>query len=188
MSMLKRIRNPITIKANKNALKELSPNDGRDFDLAIATLARYGNTVLLCDILETEDLYDSSLISKLIELYPLWVDKDAIIHRKDNLLIPPDDPHWRIILRFAMSKVVARKGMHLSYDPGFSSRDAEAAAANRSEVVALFNLYEDEYPDFNGPTEDNTPLGYICDVMYADGKFGKMRYMSTAGEIMKEIE
>lgn len=188
MSKLKRIRNPIIIKANKKALKELSINADNDFDVAIATLARYGDTVLLCDILETEDLYDSSLISKLIELYSLWVDKDAIIHRKDNLLIPPDDPHWRIILRFAMSNVVARKGMHLSHDPGFSSRDANAAAVNRCEVVALFNLYEDEYPDFDGPTEENSPIGYICDVMYADGKFGKMCYMSTAGEIMKEIE
>lgn len=188
MSMLKRIRNPIIIRANTKALKALHRNYDDDSDIAIATLARYGNTVLLCDILDTEDLFDSSLISKLIELYSLWVDKDAIIHRKDNLLIPPDDQHWRIMLRFAMSHVVARKGMHLSYDPGFTFRDAEAAAANRAAVVALFDLYEEEYSDFDGPTEDDTPIGYICDVMYADGKFGKMRYVSTAGENMKEVE
>ena len=203
MTELKRLRKPTVVKANTAVLEDLFLNADIEVesdpyespqwpDVAVATLAMYGNDVLLSDILETEELTDSSdagLVRIMIDLYALWVDKDAISNREDNLLTEPkmDKPEWRALFNYQMAKLVARKGRLVSLRASYYGWEDYTNTAKLPEIVALFNLVEDAWKEFDGTfnTDDDSHTGFTCDVMYADGKFRKLRYEGTLADIMR---
>jgi hypothetical protein len=169
-------------------------------DVAIATLAQYGNTVLLPDVFETEEMdhssdWDARQMRAMTEIYALWVDKAAIINREDNLLVEPDkaDRNWKTLFNYELTKLVLSKGKLMGFHRSiYSWEDWNQRYAEGEElrnVVAAFNLKEDHWGEFSGTfvTEDDSHSGFTCHVMYADGTFRDLRYEGTLGEVMKEL-
>lgn len=202
-----------TIKDNTAVLEELflnanidtsylddspSTEDKQIIDVAIATLAQYGNTVTIAEILATEEIthtynYESYLIQALTDIYALWVDKEAIIARDDNVLRKPGDNNaadWKARFNYELAKLVAAKGKLMAYyRTGYGWEDYETNRATLPKVVAAFNVKEDYWDEFAGTfaTEDDTRTGFTAHVMYSDGTFRDLRYEGNLAQVMKEI-
>lgn len=203
------------VKANTAALEDLflnanlkmdwidssySAREDQMVDVAIAILAQYGNTVLLADMFEAEEMdhgndWDARQMRAMTEIYALWVDKEAIIAREDNQLTAPDltSPNWKAMFNYEFAKLIATKGRLMGFHRSiygwedWNQRYAEGEEL--SNVVAVFNLKEDHWDEFDGTfaTEDETHTGFTAHVMYADGTFRDLRYEGSLGDIMKEL-
>jgi hypothetical protein len=169
-------------------------------DVAIATLARYGNTVLLSDVFEAEEMeygnnWDARQMRAMTELYAIWVDKTAIISRKDNLLNAPDmiNPHWKAMFNHELAKLIITKGKLMGYHRstyGWEDFEQYLGVGRKSaSVVAVFNVKEDHWGEFSGTfvTDDDSRTGFTAHVMYADGTFRDLRYEATLADVMKEL-
>lgn len=177
-----------------------SVREGQLVDVAIATLAQYGNTVLLSDMFEAEDMdhgndWDARQMRAMTEIYALWVDKEAFVSREDNLLIAPDkaNPNWKALFNYELTKLVVAKGKLMGFHRSiygwedWNQRYAEGEELRN--VVAAFNLKEDHWGEFSGSfvTDDDSRTGFTCHVMYADGTFRDLRYEGSLGDVMKEL-
>ena len=167
-------------------------------DVAVATLAQYGNTSLLNDIFEAEELdynhnSDRWLIRALTEIYALWVDKDAIIAREDNMLHEPDksNPHWKTLFNYELAKLLVAKGKRMSFDRSIYGWEDYSFGTPKElpPIVALFNIKEDYWADLAGSfaTEHDLRTGFTAHVMYSDGTFRDVRYEADLGSIMREL-
>lgn len=172
-------------------------NDDQLVDIAIATLAQYGNTIILADVIEVEELehysYDARLIRTLTQIYALWVDKKFITHRSDNQLIEPqgEERNWKTLMDFEIAQLMTRKGKlmgHQRSNYGWEEYEWKGEK-KRPPVAAVFNLREDHWGEFVGTfaSGDDSKTGFTCHVMYADGEFRDLRYEGGLGEIMQEI-
>lgn len=204
-----------TVKQNTAVLEDLFLNSNLDMkwldnsysaredqmvDVAIATIAQYGNTVLLSDVFEAEEMdhgndWDARQMRAMTQIYAIWVDKAAIIARADNLLHAPDmtNPHWKAMFNYELSKLVVAKGKLMGFHRTiYGWEDWNQRYANGEDlnnVVAVFNLKEDHWAEFSGSfvTDDDTRTGFICNVMYEDGTFRDLRYEGSLGDVMKEL-
>jgi hypothetical protein len=203
------------VKANTAALEDLflsanldmkwldnsySTREAQTVDVAIATLARYGNTVLLSDVFEAEEMdhgnnWDARQMRAMTEIYAIWVDKEAIVSREDNLLNEPDmtAPHWKAMFNHELAKLIVAKGklmgFHRSIYGWADWNQRYAEGEDLKNVVAVFNVKEDHWGEFSGTfvTEDDTHSGFNAHVMYADGTFRDLRYEASLGDVMKEL-
>lgn len=174
-----------------------SAREGQIVDVAIATLAQYGNTVLLADVFKDEELhhdsnYDSLHIKAITDIYSLWVDKKAIIAREDNLLNAPDmtNPHWKTMFNHELAKLLASKGKLMAhYRSSYGWEDYIRGDNKLPEVVAVFNVKSDYWAEFQGTfcTEDDGKSGFTCHAMLKDGTFRDLRYEAGISEIMNEL-
>jgi hypothetical protein len=204
-----------TVKQNTAVLEDLFLNANLDMDwidssyslreaqlvdVAIATLAQYGNTVLLADVFEEEEMdhgnnWDARQMRAMTEIYTLWVDKAAIVSREDNLLNEPDKAtsNWKALFNYELSKLVVAKGKLMGFHQsiyGWQDWDQRYAEGKEfKNVVAVFNLKEDHWGEFSGSfvTEDDSKTGFTCHIMYADGTFRYLRYEGSLGDVMKEL-
>lgn len=203
------------VKANTAALEDLflnadlnmdwidssySAREAQMVDVAIATLARYGNTVLLADVFEAEEMdhgndWDARQMRAMTEIYAIWVDKEVIVSREDNLLTAPDmsKPHWKAMFNHELAKLLVAKGKLMGYHRSiYGWEDWNQRFAEGSEVknvVAVFHVKEDHWGEFSGTfvTDDDSRSGFTAQVMYANGTFRELRYEATLAEVMKEL-
>jgi hypothetical protein len=203
------------VKANVAALEDLFLNANLDMawidssyskreaqmvDVAIATLARYGNAVLLADVFEVEEMdhgndWDARQMRAMTEIYAIWVDKEAIVSREDNLLNAPDmtNPHWKNMFNHELAKLIAAKGKLMGFHRSIYGWEDWNQRFNEGKqfknVVAVFNVKEDHWGEFSGTfvTEDDSHSGFNAQVMYADGTFRDLRYEATLAEVMTEL-
>lgn len=177
-----------------------SARDGQMVDVAIATLARYGNTVLLADVFEAEEMdhgsdWDARQMRAMTEIYALWVDKEAIVSREDNLLHAPNTakPHWKDMFNHELAKLLVAKGTLMGYNRsiyGWEDWDQRSVEGDKlKNVVAVFNVKEDHWGEFAGTfaTDDDSRTGFTAQVMYANGTFRDLRYEATLAQVMKEL-
>lgn len=177
-----------------------SAREAQMVDVAIATLARYGNTVLLADVFEEEEMdhgndWDARQMRAMTEIYAIWVDKEAMVNREDNLLNAPDmsAPHWKAMFNHELAKLVVAKGKLMGYHRSiygwedWNQRFNEGKQLNN--VVAVFSVKEDHWGEFSGTfvTDDDSRSGFTAQVMYKDGTFRELRYEATLAEVMKEL-
>ena len=203
------------VKANTAALEDLFLNTNLDMkwldnsysaredqmvDVAIAALARYGNSVLLADVFEAEEMdhgnnWDARQMRAMTEIYAIWVDKEAIVSREDNLLNEPDmsTPHWKAMFNHELAKLLVAKGKLMGYHRstyGWEDFDERYSEGKKtSVVVAVFNVKEDHWGEFSGTfvTDDDSHTGFTAHVMYANGTFRDVRYEASLGEVMTEL-
>lgn len=171
--------------------------DGQIVDIAIATLAKYGNKVLLADVFKEEELehesnYDAMIIKAITDIYSLWVDKKAIIAREDNLLNTPDmtNPHWKAMFLHEVSKLMTSKGKLMAhYRSSYGWEDYMRGADKLPEVVAVFNVKEDYWGEFQGTfaTDDDEKTGFTAHVMFKDGSFRDLRHEAGISQLMNEL-
>lgn len=203
------------VKANTAALEDLFLNTNLDMqwldnsysaredqmvDVAIAALARYGNAVLLADVFEAEEMdhgnnWDARQMRAMTEIYAIWVDKEAIVSREDNLLNEPDmsTPHWKAMFNHELAKLLVAKGKLMGHHRStygweeFNERYGEKKKI--LDAVAVFNVKEDHWGEFSGTfvTDDDSHTGFTAHVMYANGTFRDVRYEASLGDIMKEL-
>jgi hypothetical protein len=174
-----------------------SARDAQIVDIAIATLAQYGNNVILADVFKDEELdhgcnYDSMTIKALTDIYSLWVDKKAIIAREDNLLNSPDmtNPHWKKMFDHELAKLMTSKGKLMAhYRSVYGWEDYIRGENKLPEIVAVFNVKSDYWGEFSGTfvTEDDSKSGFTAHVMFKDGMFRDLRYEAGISEIMNEL-
>lgn len=177
-----------------------SHREAQMVDVAIATLARYGNTVLLADVFEAEEMdhgndWDARQMRAMTEIYTIWVDKEAIVNREDNLLTAPDmtNPHWKAMFNHELAKLIVAKGKLMGFHRSiygwedWNQRFNEGKQLNG--VVAVFNVKEDHWGEFSGTfvTDDDSHSGFNAQVMYKDGTFRDLRYEATLAEVMTEL-
>ena len=169
-------------------------------DIALATLARYGNKVTIDEILEAEELedyegdrYECLMVHALTVLYSLWVDKHAIMNREDNLLgsqpVVPGEESWKKDFRQAVLNLVLEKGQVIGfYASHYGWEDWEFEKGPVPAVVAAFNLKEDWWQEFEGTfTENKSKTGFVVTVMYEDGIFRHIRFEGELGEIIRGL-
>lgn len=157
---------------------------------AAGILARYGNKVTLAEIVvsETSDLrYRSewSPVEKIMsELYPVWVDKDAIVAREDNLLTSPEVRiGWEDEFARGAARTICDSGTIVGSDGkpfGFGY------TADR-KIVAAFEVTEDTWYDEGFGEEDTEYKGFATEVMLDDGTFGIARFEGSISELMMAI-
>lgn len=174
-----------------------SARDAQIVDIAIATLAQYGNTVILADVFHDEELdhesnYDSMTIKAITDIYSMWVDKKAIIAREDNLLNSPDmtNPHWKAMFRHELAKLMATKGKLMAhYRSVYGWEDYIRGDGKLPEVVAVFNVKEDYWGEFQGTfvTENDEKTGFTAHVMFKDGTFRDLRHEAGISQLMNEL-
>jgi hypothetical protein len=175
-----------------------STRDKQIIDVAIATLAQYGNTVTIKEILDAEEIthdynYDSYLIQALTDIYALWVDKEAIINRQDNVLRKPDrsTAHWKELFNYELSKLIVKKGTLMAhYRTAYGWQDYQSGKTKFPEAVAAFSVKEDYWDEFAGTfvTEDDSRTGFTCHVMFSNGIFRDFRYEGSLAQVMKELD
>jgi hypothetical protein len=168
-------------------------------DTAIATLAKYGNSKTLPEIIEAESLdptrsdYPAYLIATMSAMHALWIDTTYFVARPDNLLNVAGrseeltkegrkDRYHR-----AVAEVVIANGRLMKFDEsyyGWTDWDGK-----KEKIVAAFDLTEDYWEEFNGTfaSEIDSRSGFTLHVLYEDGIFRKLRYEAEIGEIMREL-
>lgn len=204
-----------TVEANIAVLEDLFLNANLDMswldsayntreaqtvDVAIATLARYGNTVLLADVFEEEEMdhgnnWDSRQMRAMAEIYAIWVGKEAIVNREDNLLNAPDmtNPHWKAMFNHELAKLIVAKGKLMGFHRSIYGWEDWNQRFNEGKqfknVVAVFNVKEDHWGEFAGSfaTDDDSRSGFNAQVMFADGTFRDLRYEASLGDVMREL-
>lgn len=162
-------------------------------DVAIFTLARYGNRALLADIVETAELdptgeYDSMLISVMAEIYALWVDKDALVARADNQLAEPATDNWQDTLNHRLAKLLIKKGSLMGFRRSIYGWH-DVYGQELPEIVGVFNVREDRWEEFTGTfaTDNDSRTGITGHVLYANGLMRDFRYEGNLSDIMQEI-
>lgn len=167
-------------------------------DVAIASVAKHTPTTLLHEILEAEEIdptrwgaYDADLAHTISEVHALWNYRGKIKSRPDNLLNPAED-NASLKDRFNrdVANLVISRGSLMRFNESFYGWEEYDNTEKDSHVVAAFNLKEDHWKEFAGTfaSEEDSRTGFSLEVMYANGKFRKMRYEADLGSIMRELE
>lgn len=163
-------------------------------DVAIATLAQHNNKMTMQEILDEEDLnseslYESSLIRVMTEIYAFWVDKKAIITRTDNMIDAPDEVSWKPLFNHAVVNLILAEGRLVSFNANYYGWSDYYSELKNEDVVAVFNLKEDEWDEFEGTfvTQQDSHTGFKCEVMFKDGTFRELRLEGDMGSIMRKI-
>lgn len=159
----------------------------------IKSLAKYGNGVLLADIIEAEgydatDDVDSLGIRLMTDIYAQWIDTAVFIKRDDNLLNAPvmETPRWKPLFDHELAKLVVERGTLMAHRTTFYNWE-ENFLHNKTmpPVVALFNLHKKEWEEFAGDNLDTRHTGYQAHVLHEDGTFRNVRYEVEMDEVME---
>lgn len=181
--------------SNANELKKLIAESEKDFTKissdpyimqdAIEILAKYGNRVLLSDVLRKEGLHrlfasSWSIVAMLTEIYALWIDQEAIISRPDNLLNQSfDKDNWRAAVKPVLAHFLIQYGSVLDY------RQTEIGKIDYSErrikVLAAFDLRE--YPLISRSEED-TRTSITAHVLLSDGRMRNIFFEGSIADLL----
>lgn len=158
---------------------------------ASEALAKYGNKALFSEIVAAEldyRRYDfremESMKSVMSDVYAVWVDKDAIVKREDNLLASPENRiGWEDEFARAAARVICDANDLVSIDD-----DSKIYSfMNDKDVIAAFDVREESWYDEGFGTRDVAIKGYVADVMLSDGVFAKARFEGNVSELMMTI-
>lgn len=146
--------------------------------------------------LEVTTYSDQVAATTLEELYKVWANFEQIVAREDNVLNWVDDSSdWKVGYKKSLANLIAVHGSPVSLAPshyGWVDYDLMNSEFNqnlRYKHVAVFNVKEDYWSEFNGTfnTDDDSHSGMVADVIYSTGISRKVRYEGTMSEIMKDM-
>lgn len=151
---------------------------------AIDLLSKYGNTVLLPEVLKEEMLVEYctvvDLIPTMVEIYSKWIDMEEFTSRPNNLLLKVGGPSdWERRFKEAITEFLCENGkVTYLHDGIYGWEDKSALIIYRDvEIVAAFNAKEDKWDEFENTIDGcTTHHGISVDVLYSNGHFRTLRY------------
>lgn len=173
--------------------------DDRDFcalpvEVIIYAFAQLKSRAMtLPEVLASDSFKDISMRSsnnkKHTEaFYRIWVDKEALIAREDNILVLNETKDWKTGYNRALADYVLAHGtpMNLNADH-FSWEDYFLEKSLLSNPQAIFGIQEDYWDEFMGTGHSEFCHGMSADVFYESGISRRVRVVAELGEIVREI-
>lgn len=151
-------------------------------DYSLAELMEYSFT---CGGWGTVNISEARALSAL---YPYYVNMEALINRKDNLLTMTETKNWVQRFHSAVAKMVLVHGTPISLQESPYKWEDNTTLPDPSLAVAVFNVKEDEWGVFGGTNYGFDKIhGMSADVVYSNGYSRRVRVEGTLMEIMHKL-
>lgn len=173
--------------------------DDRDFyalpvEVFIHAFAQLKNrSMTLQEVLASDSFKDISMRSsnnkKHTEaFYRVWVDKESLISREDNILALKETGNWENGYKRALSNYILSHGAPMVLDVDhFVWEDYLLDKSLLSNPQAVFDIQEDYWDEFIGTECSEFRHGMSIDVFYESGISRRVRVVAELGEILREI-
>jgi len=159
------------------------------------------NTLTFGEIIALTEDYDSKYyehlstaeLRALNDLYPHWVDKEALTNRSDNYLSENlDESDWKTGYNRALSEYVIRNGMLVRVNEDhFAWEDYQhdgTVKYSKTQVIGAYNAKEIYWSEFAGTFVDaDEKIGVEIDVLFKNSYSRKMRVEKGMAEIINAI-
>lgn len=139
----------------------------------------------LMNVLSLSYRKNSDLVLTIDRLYPHWVDLEAVAARVDNVLtMTPAD--WKDRLNSVLAEVIVTNGKAVRLSANVDGWE-EWNTEIEGSPVAVFNVREDEWTEFNGTfnDDDDSHSGISAEVIYTSGYSREFRVEGSLREFME---
>lgn len=173
---------------------------GSDFTKAVETLSnpKLNPTLTIWEILNPkEDQYFANQFNyreniPTAALYEKIVDVSAITQRADNLLNAPTGTTWEAGYRNALARFMKDNAEIVSLTADIYSWNdfamSRKKADGETEIVALFNIREDEWSEFAGSDNYSDRIqGVQAEAVFSTGESRHIRWEGKFEDIIKKL-